>query len=1283
MIDRKLLLQQLQQLVTQTEQDLLDRVRDEPAVRDALHAEHAAALQADRTGDAVETFIALEAAQLAVAWVLSCVFVRFLEDNQLIDPVLSGPNPDDLAGRHRASKDVQDAYFDEHPQDSARDYLLHVFDDLAAVHATEALFGDHNPLRVRPEWLSGFGAKALVDFFRDTDPDSGELRRSFDARPADHPDLEHAPPLDTRFLGDLYQYLSEATRKRYALLQTPDFVESFILDRTLTPALDTFGLTPPPIQGVDDETLDHVPLRIIDPACGSGHFLLSAFRRILAAWQSKAPAMSARERVTRTLQSIHGVDLNPYAVAIARFRLLLAAMHADGVTRLDRCPKFDLQIACGDSLLHGQVPKLTSVQLEIDPDDANQTYLYQTEDPELLKKLLRRQSYHAVVANPPYITVKDKQQNQNIRDSYGSCSGKYALSVPFMERTFDLAAGGGDGTPAGYTGQITANSFMKREFGKKLIEQFMIRWNLTHVIDTSGAYIPGHGTPTVILFGRPRPDGQARADTIRSVMGIRGEPSTPDVPAEGKVWSAILDQIDRPGSESDFVSVNDTERERFASHPWSIGGGGAAELKERLEKTCERTLSSLANAIGIVSVTGEDDLFLQDAATFKRKGVEASKRLVVGDEIRDWSIGPGSDAVWMYDADFAVRPLESIPQTAKFLAPYRTAISQRKRFGTPMLEKGYVWYEWQELYDSKLRTPLSITFAFVATHNHFVLDRGGKVFNRSAPVIKLPPDATEDDHLALLGLLNSSTACFWMKQVFYPKSSSSGDISTEKGKPEANRYEFAGTGLKELPIAFGSADGLRHDIVRLTQAIEGLMAKIAASLPDAIVAQLEGADHAALSRNLDSGEASYNQLRGRAIALQEELDWLCYAAYGLCQNTVETADWSAFEAEISETDRPFCWETGKPEHKLPESVAATYQLRAELTQNSRELTFIESPVFKRPWWGRQGVYGRYARDYAGWKAEALHAWLLTRLEAYFDLDGRMAVQTQAGRMQEDADGPGTTPGPHCRYREAKLVLADDVAQHAAADPAFREVAALYAGSSAPDLDALVGELMTKKSVPAVATAHYKPADRTKHTAWRRTWELQREEDKIDAQVAAELAAELAADTTLEGVDRAAAVKEAQKQAKQKAGLDKIPVPPKYKSSDFLSPDYWRLRGKLDVPKERWVSFPVGPGGDATQVVYAWAGLDHAQLGTAAVAYVNETVKRGNPAPIPVLAALDELLPWVAQWHPERDPEFGTTLADDLDGQIDRHLATLELGREALAAWTPPAKTRRGRKKKGS
>ena len=90
-------------------------------------------------------------------------------------------------------------------------------------------------------------------------------------------------------------------------------------------------------------------------------------------------------------------------------------------------------------------------------------------------------------------------------------------------------------------------------------------------------------------------------------------------------------------------------------------------------------------------------------------------------------------------------------------------------FSKTLAEMTRPWYEHLEHYRDKLRTPLSIAFAFVATHNHFVLDRGGKVFNRSAPVIKLPPDATERDHFGLLGLLNSSTACFWMKQVFHDK----------------------------------------------------------------------------------------------------------------------------------------------------------------------------------------------------------------------------------------------------------------------------------------------------------------------------------------------------------------------------------------------------------------------------------------------------------------------------------------------------------------------------------
>ena len=94
-------------------------------------------------------------------------------------------------------------------------------------------------------------------------------------------------------------------------------------------------------------------------------------------------------------------------------------------------------------------------------------------------------------------------------------------------------------------------------------------------------------------------------------MGIRGEPTTPDDPAQGLVWSAIVEQIDQPGSQSEFVSVGDSPRELFHKHPWSIGGGGAAELKEQLERDAPSKLwQTSRSSIGITSVTREDDVFL-------------------------------------------------------------------------------------------------------------------------------------------------------------------------------------------------------------------------------------------------------------------------------------------------------------------------------------------------------------------------------------------------------------------------------------------------------------------------------------------------------------------------------------------------------------------------------------------------------------------------------------------------------------------------------------------------
>ena len=150
---------------------------------------------------------------------------------------------------------------------------------------------------------------ALRNFWQQINPDTGALQHDFtDAN------------WNTRFLGDLYQDLSEATRKRYALLQTPEFVEEFILDRTLTPAIREFG---------------YRTASLIDPTCGSGHFLLGAFRRFVDEWLRAEPSRNPRDIAQKALDAVHGVDLNPFAVAIARFRLMVAALQACEETSLE------------------------------------------------------------------------------------------------------------------------------------------------------------------------------------------------------------------------------------------------------------------------------------------------------------------------------------------------------------------------------------------------------------------------------------------------------------------------------------------------------------------------------------------------------------------------------------------------------------------------------------------------------------------------------------------------------------------------------------------------------------------------------------------------------------------------------------------------------------------------------------------------------------------------------------------------------------------------------------
>ena len=380
-IDTGRLLADLQRLVQSLKADLLERSREVPEVEDGLRAAHRAIAGGGRTAQAFEDWRDDYLEQVAVAWVLACVFVRYMEDNDLIaETYLAG-----TGDRRRQAEDAHEGYFRAHPRDSDRDYLLDVFRRVGSIPAARDLFAEGKT----PVWAvgpSGDGAARLLAFWREIDPEVGGLRRSLRVEGG-----------DTRFLGDLYQDLSEAARKKYALLQTPDFVEEFILDHTLTPAIDEFGLE---------------AVRLIDPTCGSGHFLLGAFRRLFRLWSEREPATEPAVLAQRALDAVSGVDVNPFAVAIARFRLVVEAMHACGVAPAEGRARLARPRRHGDSLLPRRPvrPAGGSSPSSGTAGRWSRTRSMPSRTRSACSAILGRQ-YHVVVGNPPYITVKDSALN--------------------------------------------------------------------------------------------------------------------------------------------------------------------------------------------------------------------------------------------------------------------------------------------------------------------------------------------------------------------------------------------------------------------------------------------------------------------------------------------------------------------------------------------------------------------------------------------------------------------------------------------------------------------------------------------------------------------------------------------------------------------------------------------------------------------------------------------------------------------------------------------------------
>jgi hypothetical protein len=1139
---------------------------------EALHRE-------EQVGDPYEVWTDLLSRRAAVLWVLKSLYVRVLEDRGLLRPLrLVDAESEQLF--ERLAPNLGDTA-----------YLRWIYRDLACAAGGLAELFAPQPAELAP--VPDAMSRKLIEFWRRRDPDTHALRFTFTG--------EH---FDGRLMGDLYQDLDPVVKKRYALLQTPDFVLDFILDETLTPALAEWGA----------ETV-----RVLDPACGSGHFLLTSFKRLVAALQVKQPQRPIREVVQDALRRVVGIDLNDYACALARARLVMTALELCGEQSLAAARDFHPQVFWADAL--EQIER--DEQLEMSTSGKAERPMALLTRPEVraaLRPVLKLR-FHVVIANPPYITEKDARKRGYHKEKIGgeprykSAYRLYSLGCPFTERMLQLA------TTGGWIGEITADSFMKREFGKALIEKVLATRHLVKVISTAGAFIPGHGTPTVILILR----GDKRsAAPVRVVMGKRAEPGRPVDPAQGRVWRSIVELQNRPGQESEFISVVDLPPTTLASHPWSIGGGGAAELKVWLDigesagPSSRVTLGMVATTIGFGCITKQDDVFLQSGRMFLRSGIPdvQVRDFVEGESVRDWGIATEVQSICPYDDSVDLKPAENMRESLGFLWGYRTVLYARSEFGgLDYRTSGRKYYEFGQIpvgrnKVAKIGHNFAIVYGEVATHNHFSLDRKARLFGQTAPMIRLVA-AEHPMCFTVLAQLNAVTACFWLKQVCQSKSGSGMGRGIQ---PEdwMERFQFDSTKLGLLPLAARQHPQLEAFARELDCLATTRMEDSVRSVLDTDATNGPGPLRVALgARHRRDLERLF-----KMVGLQEELDWLCYRLYGVDSDAPMvrppddtpqlTPGLRPFEVTLAIDDLerreaiergeepdelPTAWFTrhGWDPHTtldaLPEAERAIIEARLERTQASRELALLEQPTYKRRW---------YRPKHDEEEREAMDLWLADHVEAW--------AKTQ--------DAPFTTARAAASLRS---------------DPAVQAVGELLSNRHDFDLDELIATCIRRDAVPNNKHHIFKPEGLLKRAAWEETWRQQHREDKGEKLVP--------------------------------------PVPPKYDRADYLKAEYWALRGKLDVPKERFIAFSEVPAEKiADGPLYGWAGWTPRMRARQLLALDVQLVDAGVPVPdrYGLLYSADFLLPYV-EWE-------SPTAARDLRSEIRAIVGEAGVSDDMLRAW---------------
>jgi hypothetical protein len=377
----------------------------------------------------------------------------------------------------------------------------------------------------------------------------------------------------------------------------------------------------------------------------------------------------------------------------------------------------------------------------------------------------------------------------------------------------------------------------------------------------------------------------------------------------------------------------------------------------------------------------------------------------------------------------------------------------------------------------------------------------------------------------------------------------------------------------------------------------------------------------------DDARKEAQRLRRLMIATQEELDWRMYAAYGLVDEDLTYRSSTVPEIEFGQ--RAF------------EIIMARRVAESELQTSWFERhNAIPNPAMPGDW---PEEYRRLIEHRMELIEDDRYIGLLERPEFKRRWNFGDWEQQQDSALREWLLNRLENPE---LWKQHTLTSVSQLVDHIRTDTEFMRVAELYRSRADFDVSALVAELVDASAVPLLPILRYKPSGLTKRAVWEHVWTLQRRED-----------------------------------AGEEVGP--IPVPPEFGPADYLKPTFWRLRGKLDLPKELFVSYPHCHRDADQSLVITWAGWDHLQQAQALASYYVRMKEFEGWAPDrlkPLLTGLLELIPWLKQWHNDLDPTYRIGMGDYFVGFVDEEARALGFTLDDVLAWQPPARNVSRRRK---